>query len=155
MVQKKITFSDAKSRIYKFCVYQERCHHEVKEKLYGFGLATGDVNDLITDLITDGFLNEERFAKAFAGGKFRVKGWGKIKIVRELELRNLTANCIRSGLKEIGEEEYEKMLVQILEKKAAGLTEENDFVRKDKLSRYAIQKGYEPDLVWSILKAKF
>jgi regulatory protein len=155
MVQKKLTFSDAKSRIYKFCVYQERCHHEVKEKLYGFGLAAGDVNDLITDLITDGFLNEERFAKAFVGGKFRVKGWGKIKIVRELELRDLTANCIRSGLKEIGEEEYEKMLVQILEKKAAGLTEENDFVRKDKLSRYAIQKGYEPDLVWSILKAKF
>jgi regulatory protein len=154
-VQKKLTPSDAKARIYKFCVYQERCHQEVKEKLYEFGLSSGDVNNLITDLITDGFLNEERFAKAFAGGKFRVKGWGKLKIVRELELRNLTANCIRSGLKEIDESDYEKMLFQILDKKSAMLTEENEFIRKDKLSRFAIQKGYEPDLVWTILKARF
>lgn len=127
----------------------------MKEKLYEFGLSSGDVNSLITDLITDGFLNEERFAKAFAGGKFRVKGWGKLKIVRELELRNLTANCIRVALKEIEQPEYEKMLFQILDKKSGTLTEQNDFVRKDKLSRYAIQKGYEPDLVWSILKSKF
>jgi regulatory protein len=155
VVQKKLTPSEAKARIYKFCVYQERCHQEVKEKLYAFGLSSGDVNSLITDLITDGFLNEERFAKAFAGGKFRVKGWGKLKIVRELELRNLTANCIRGAMKEIEEPEYEKMLFQILDKKSGLLTEKNDFLRKDKLSRYAIQKGYEPDLVWTILKAKF
>ena len=84
-----------------------------------------------------------------------MKGWGKLKIVRELELRNLTANCIRSGLKEIDESDYEKMLFQILDKKSAMLTEENEFIRKDKLSRFAIQKGYEPDLVWTILKARF
>lgn len=154
-MQKKLTPSEAKARIYKFCVYQERCHKEVKDKLYEFGLSSGDVNTLITDLITDGFLNEERFARAFAGGKFRVKGWGKLKIVRELELRNLTANCIRVAMKEIEQPEYEKMLLLLLEKKSETMKEENDFVRKDKLSRYAIQKGYEPDLVWSILKGKF
>lgn len=136
-------------------MYQERCHQEVKEKLFEFGLSSGEVNSLITDLITDGFLNEERFAKAFAGGKFRVKGWGKLKIVRELELRNLTANCIRVAMKEIEKSDYEKMLFHILEKKSETVNDQNDFVRRDKLSRYAIQKGYEPELVWSILKDKF
>jgi regulatory protein len=153
-VEKKLTPSEARSRIYKFCVYQERCHREVKDKLYGFGLSSDDVNNLVTELIGDGFLNEERFAKAFAGGKFRLKGWGRVRITRELEMRDLTSNCIKAGLKEIDESDYEKMLRLILNKKSAHLDEPNEFVRKDKLSTYAIQKGYEPDLVWAILKEK-
>jgi regulatory protein len=81
---KKITPTEAKGKIQRYCAYQERSHQEVRNKLYSFGLYSDEVDNLLTDLITDGFLNEERFAKAFAGGKFRMKKWGRIKIVNAL-----------------------------------------------------------------------
>lgn len=133
-------------------MYQERCHQEVKDKLYEFGLRSSEVDELLTDLITDGFLNEERFAKAFVGGKFRMKSWGRLRITRELEAKGLTGNCIKSGLKEIDEDDYQKTLMTLIRKKSAMLEEENTFVLRDKVSRFVIQKGFEPDLVWSILK---
>jgi regulatory protein len=154
-MQKRLTKAEAKSRILRYCVYQERCHQEVKEKLFSFGLSRTDTDDLMTDLITDGFLNEERFAKAFAGGKFRMRQWGRLKIIRELKSRGLTANCIKSGLKEIDDGDYRKSLTLLLEKKSSAVSGENSFVIKDKLSRFAIQKGYEPELVWIVLKDLF
>lgn len=150
--KKKLTPSEAKLRIYRYCSYQERSHHEVRDKLYSFGLFKAEVEDLISELITDGFLNEERFAKAFAGGKFRMQRWGRIKITHEMEAKGLTPNCIRSGLKEIDETTYREVLLDLLEKKHSSVTGPNEFVRKDKTAKYAIQKGFEPELVWSILK---
>ena len=120
--------------------------------MYEFGLRSSEVDELLTDLITDGFLNEERFAKAFVGGKFRMKSWGRLRITRELEAKGLTGNCIKSGLKEIAEDDYQKTLITLIRKKWAMLEEENTFVLRDKVSRFVIQKGFEPDLVWSILK---
>jgi regulatory protein len=153
--RKKLTPTEALARAYRYCAFQERSHKEVKNKLYEFGLSRNDVDELLTRLITEGFLNEERFAKAFAGGKFRMKKWGRLKIVNELESHGLTANCIRSGLKEINDDDYVDTLTYILAKKSEQLTEENEFVMRDKLSRYAIQKGFEPDLVWKKLKELF
>jgi regulatory protein len=112
-----------------------------------------EVEELLSALITEGFLNEERFAKAFAGGKFRMQRWGKIKIVNELEARGLTANCIKIGMKEIEDADYLQTLREVLERKLNQLDEENAFVKRDKLARYAIQKGFEPDLVWPEVKA--
>lgn len=149
---KKLTTADARLRIYRYCAYQERCHQEVKTKLYEFGLSKSEVDEIVTDLITDGYLNEERFAKAFAGGKFRMKKWGRIKIEHELDSKGLTAACIRSGLAEIDEEEYLVSLRNILISKARQVIVENEFVKKDKIASFAIQKGYEPELVWKILK---
>jgi regulatory protein len=149
---KKLTPAEAKGKIQRYCAYQERSHHEVRNKLYEYGLYSQDVNELITDLITDGFLNEERYAKAFAGGKFRMKKWGRIKITNALEAHGLSKNCIRIGLKEIGDDDYAKTLNSILEKKSVEVEAENIFVKRDKLSKYAIQKGYEPELVWKNLK---
>jgi regulatory protein len=154
-IRKKLTPSEALTRMYRYCAYQERCHSEAKKKLYEFGLSRDDVDELLSRLITEGFLNEERFAKAFAGGKFRMKKWGRLKIVNELEGHGLTANCIRLGLKEIDEEDYYKTLGDLLRKKSDQLTEDNDFVRRDKISKYAIQKGFEPDLVWRLVKEIF
>ena len=151
-MQKKLTPSEAKVSIFRYCVYQERCHQEVKNKLYEYGLRSSEVDELLTDLITEGFLNEERFARAYSGGKFRIKQWGRLKIIRELESKGLTANCIKAGLTEIGDEDYLKCLRALLGKKSALLTEQNEFARRDKLSRFAIQKGFEPDLVWSVIK---
>jgi regulatory protein len=152
-MKKTVNPSDARQKIFRYCAYQERCHKEVRDKLYTYGLHKNEVEEILTHLITEGFLNEERFARAFAGGKFRMQKWGRIKIVHELEARGLTQNCIKAGLKEIDEQDYRTMLHDVLKKRAAHSTEENPFVHKDKLARYAIQKGFEPDLVWSVIKS--
>lgn len=151
-MEKRLTPQEALARMYRYCAYQERSHQEVKNKLYTFGLFKSEVEELITRLITEGFLNEERFAKAFAGGKFRMQKWGRIKIVHELEARGLTKNCIKAGLREIDDNDYRNALQDLLDKKAAQVHEEDVFVKRDQLARYAIQKGFEPDLVWQLLK---
>jgi regulatory protein len=138
----------AKEKIRRYCAYQERSHYEVRNKLYEFGLHRGDVDEILSELITDGFLNEERFAKAFAGGKFRMKKWGRVKITHALEGKGVSPNCIRIGLKEIEEADYVDVLREMLRDKSATLQQDDLFVLRDRLSRYAIQKGYEPDLVW-------
>ncbi len=151
---KSFTLPELKEKIYRYCAYQERCHAEVRRKLFELGARTTEVDELIADLITQGFLNEERFAKAFAGGKFRMKKWGRIRITRELEQRGLTAYCIKSGLSELPESDYHEALIEILEKKAAQLSIDDQFVKNDKLANFALQKGYEPELVWQILKSR-
>lgn len=153
MQKKRLTTEQAKQKALRYCAYQERAHQEVKNKLYELGLRTSEVDELLAYLITEGFLNEERFAKSFAGGKFRVKKWGRIKIVHALESKGLTKNCIRIGLKEIDESDYLLTLEELLKSKISELAESNVFVARDKASKYAIQKGYEPDLTWSTLKA--
>jgi regulatory protein len=151
-MKKRLTPTEARQKIYRYCAYQERAHSEVKDKLYSFGLYRDDVDEILSHLITEGYLNEERFAKAFAGGKFRMKKWGKIKIVHELEAKGLTPNCIKSALREIPEDDYVKALHDLLQKKSRLVKEEDIFVRRDHLARFAIQKGFEPELVWKILK---
>ncbi len=151
--KKKLSPTEAKQKIYRYCAYQERSHKEVRDKLYEYGLYRDEVEELLAALITEGFLNEERFAKAFAGGKFRMQRWGRIKILNELEARGLTSNCIKIGMKEIEDADYIKTLREILERKLNQLDEENAFVKRDKHARYAIQKGFEPDLVWPEVKS--
>jgi regulatory protein len=115
-------------------------------------MASDDVEEIITHLITEGYLNEERFAKAFAGGKFRVKNWGRIKIIQGLEAKGLTKNCINAGLKEIDEADYLKTLEALITRKSEQIEEENLFAKRDKLSKYVIYKGFEPELVWRVIK---
>lgn len=148
----KLTPEEIRKKIYHYCAYQERSHQEVKNKLYDLGVASQEVDEMISHLITEGYLNEERFAKAFAGGKFRLKNWGRIKIIQALESKGLTKNCINSGLKEIEESDYLKTIKMLLVKKLDGLNDENSFVKRDKLAKYLIQKGFEPDMVWSMVK---
>lgn len=150
---KVLTPQQAKQKIEHYCAYQERSHQEVRDKLYGLGLHRNDVEEIITNLITDGFLNEERFAKAFAGGKFRIKKWGRIKISHALESKGVSKNCVRIGLKEIDEVDYIATLRELLkEKSCREQTDSNIYVHRDRLSRYAIQKGYEPELVWKEIR---
>jgi regulatory protein len=149
---KRYSLQEAKEKIRRYCAYQERAHQEVRSKLFEYGLYGDDLEGILADLITDGFLNEERFAKAFAGGKFRMKKWGKIKIVHALEAKGITARCIQAGLKEIDENDYAKALRSFLEKKINEADEENLYAKRDKLSKAAILKGYEPELVWSVLR---
>lgn len=149
---KKLTPQQALQKIYHYCAYQERSHKEVRNKLYSYGLWGSEVEDLLTQLITEDFLNEERFAKAYAGGKFRMKKWGKLKIERELESHGLTSRCIHIGLKEIDHHDYLNTLAALVEKKWASFDEPNLFKKKDKTARFVIMRGFEPDLVWPEVK---
>ncbi len=149
---KKYSPSQAVEKIRHYCAYQERSHQEARNKLYEYGLYASEVEKILSELITDGFLNEERFAKAFAGGKFRIKKWGKLKIIHDLEMKGVNKNCLRIALKEISDDDYLITLQEILQKKFVLLSEENLFVKKDKVAKYAIQKGFEPELVWKKIK---
>ena len=135
-----------------FCSYQERCHSEVKEKLYSFGLKKHDVELLISQLIEEDYLNEERFAQQFAGGKFRTKQWGRIKIKHELKQKNITDYIIKKAMKEINEEDYNKALQKLLTTKWRALAKEQYINRQVKTTNYLIQKGYEPSLISAALQ---
>lgn len=151
-VKKRFTPTEALTKIQRYCAYQERSHKEVRNKLFEYGLFASQVDELLSRLITDGFLNEERFAKAFAGGKFRMKKWGRLKIKNELEFMGLTKNCIQRGLNEIEQADYKTTLKTLLKKKSAAVQETNLFKKRDKIARYAIGKGYEPELVWEYVR---
>jgi regulatory protein len=150
--KKKYTPAQAFLKIRSYCAYQERSHKEVRNKLFTYGLYSSQVDELLTRLITEGFLNEERFAKAFAGGKFRMKKWGRNKIEHELKAHAVTSRCIQKGLDEIDEQDYASTLRGIVQKKWSQTMEDDLFRRKDKVGRFVIGKGYEPELVWAVLK---
>ena len=147
-----ITPTEALGKIQKYCAYQERSHQEVKYKLSSYGLTSDETDEIVSRLIIDNFVNEERFAKAFAGGKFRIKKWGRNKIEHQLESLGLTKNCILRGLKEIDPSDYNKTLRTVLMKKAQEVSEENLYAKRNKIARFAISKGYEPELVWEMVK---
>ena len=145
--------AELRQKIYRYCAYQERSHSEVKNKLFEWGVSKSDSDEVLAELITQGFLNEERFARAYAGGKFRMKCWGKVKIRLSLEARGLTPNCIKAGLSEIEDEAYEKTLVELIARKSEQISEKDLFIKRDKIANYVIQKGFEPDLVWTLIKS--
>lgn len=151
--RKRLTAEQALQKMKLYCAYQERCHAETKQKLYSFGLFKSDVDRIVSQLIEEDYLNEERFATAFARGKFRMKHWGRMKIIYELKQKNVTEYCIRKAMKEIGEEEYLKTLEKLAEQKLSELSgEENLLVRRKKAYDYLLQKGYERDLILSFIK---
>jgi regulatory protein len=153
MQTKRLTPGQAKISVQHYCAYQERCHAEVKDKLYSFGLTTAEVEEIVSDLIADDHLNEERFARAFARGKFRMKNWGRVKIRYELKQKRVSEYCIRKGLTEIADEDYERTLDKLFEEKWISLKgEKNIFVKKKKVTDYLMQKGYERDLIVDRLK---
>jgi regulatory protein len=146
------TSSQAFVKIASFCAYQERTQQEVRQKLYEYGIKSDEVEVIIVKLIGDNFLNEERFAKAYAGGKFRIKKWGRLKISRALEMKGLSSYCVKSGLKEIDEEDYLQTISVLIEKKSIEITLKNSYQKSYKIAQYLISRGYESDLVWEILK---
>ena len=144
----------ALQKLRHYCGYQERSHGEVQEKLYSFGLRKKDVEAALATLIEENYLNEERFALQFAGGHFRLKSWGRVKIRYELKQRQVSEYCIKKALAAIDEEDYEKMLGRLAEKKWETLNDEtNIFSRKRKLQDYLMQKGYESDRVAAVVRA--
>ena len=147
MVFQNFTPEQSLPKIKQYCAYQERCHAEVRDKLYSFRLNKKEVEAIISILITENYLNEERFAIQFSGGKFRMKHWGKNKIKQALKYKQVSDYCIKKALKEIDNKEYEKTFQKLAAQKLITLkSEKNIFIKKRKLQDYLLQKGFESDL---------
>ena len=151
-MKKFLTPLQALERLRKYCAYQERSQQEVRTKLLSLGVRGSDLENIIVRLIEEGFINEERFAIAFAGGKFRMKGWGKNKITQELKRKGISSYCINKAVKNIEDDDYRKTLIQLLRKKTRQVKEPNVFKKMEKVSGFLINKGYEPELVWQMVK---
>jgi regulatory protein len=136
-----------------YCAYQERTQDEVKQRLKKWNVWGDEADEIIAELISMNYLSEERFAKTYAGGKFRVKNWGRMKIRQELNRRGLSSYSIEKGMNEIGNDAYVTGLRELLAKKKGLLskTENDPFKLKQKLARFALGKGYESELVWKEL----
>lgn len=155
MIYKKhLTKEQALQKLKHFCAYQERSHHEVKEKLYKLGVWKKEHDEIIAALIEENYLNEERYAIAFAGGKFRVKNWGRVKIKYELKQKQVSEYCIKKALKQIEEEDYMKLLNKLAKQKYDSLKADQYLVRKKKTINYLIGKGFEMNLVREVLEKK-
>jgi regulatory protein len=149
---KWISKEDALKKLQRYCAYQDRCHQEVRSKLLDLGLYGDDLEEVITDLIADNFLNEERFARSYARGKFRMKQWGRVRIKRELKQRDISDYCIRKALEEIEEPTYQATLQQVLEKRLPVIKETRPYQIRKKLADYAVRRGYEVHLAWEQAK---
>lgn len=136
----------------RYCAFQERCHSEVRQKLLELSVYGDTLEEIIAELIADNYLNEERFARAYARGKFRTKSWGRNRIKQELQMRRVSDYCIRKGLEEIEEEDYLVTLEKVIAKKLEELRGEDQFTAQQKTAQYAMRKGYESELIWSVLK---
>jgi regulatory protein len=145
---KKITDPKvALTKVESWCAYQERCQQEVRDKLYSWGLWPDAIENIIVELISRNFVNEERFAVAYAGGKFRIKKWGKQKIKMELKKRRIPDAIIQKALKEIGADDYDEVLENTLEKKWRMEKEKDPWKKKMKVMRYMMSKGFETEAV--------
>lgn len=149
---KSLTKEEALKKLQRYCVYQDRCHQEVRTKLLDLGIRGYDLEDIMAELVIDKFLDEERFAKSYVRGKFRNNKWGRIKIERELKQRNISAYCIKKGLAELDELDYEATLKELIFKKSATTKAPNPYSKNAKIAKYVIGKGYESSLVWRIIK---
>ena len=148
MYKQYFSKEEALQKAKQYCAYQERCHSEVKEKLYSLGLHKNEVDELLSELISDNYLNEERFAVQFAGGKFRIKKWGRIKIKYALKQKQVSEYCIKKALADINETDYNRTLQKLFEQKLKTLkAEKNIFIKKRKLQDHLMQKGFEAGLI--------
>ena len=141
----------AREKIQAYCAYQERCHMEVTMKLKSWGLIQEAIDLLIIELIQFNFLNEERYARNYARGKFRIKKWGKLKIRMALKKREVFFKCIDIAMLEIDDKTYLNTLKELLQKKNDVLKETNSYKRKMKLIQYLVTRGYEYDLIHDAL----
>ncbi|MBN9385687.1 MAG: RecX family transcriptional regulator [Chitinophagaceae bacterium] len=152
LYRQQLSFEQALQKARHYCAYQERCHLEVKEKLYGFGLRKNDVEDALSKLIEENYLNEERFAVLFAGGRFRMKQWGRVKISYELKQKKVGEYCIKKALASISEDEYDHTLADLARDKWEALDKIADaFIRRQKIQAFLIQRGYESENIRNVV----
>ncbi len=154
MKNKRLTFTleEAKKKLENFCVYQDRCHHEVEKKLNEMHMIPEACEVIILHLMEHDFLNEERFTKSFSRGKFKIKKWGKQRIIRELKMRDISEYNIKNGLNEIDPDEYLETLKEIAIKKRDSITEKNPYKKRKKITNFLFYRGFENNLVYETVR---
>jgi regulatory protein len=150
--KKQLTKEQAVQKLKQYCGYQERSHYEVKQKLYDLGVWKKEHDEIIATLIEEDYLNEERFAIAFAGGKWRIKQWGRIKIKYELKQKQVSEYCIKKALKQIEGEDYINILQKLAKEKYTSLKGEQYLIRRKRTMDYLQQKGFEHELVKGVIE---
>lgn len=154
--EKKVvyTYEQALEALRQYCAYQDRCHKEVRQKLRELQYFGDLAEEVICELIREKYLDEERFARSFARGKFKIKRWGKQKISRELKQRDVSAYCIKKALTEIPDEDYMTVIENELLRRArlekGGM---HPFLKRRKLADYMFNRGYESHLTWEMINA--
>lgn len=149
ILDKKQALAKAES----FCVYQERSQKEVRYKLVEWGMRGDELEEILSELIVNNFLNEERFAKSYASGKFNIKKWGRVKIKQGLKLKGVPDKILQKALYSLDDDDYMQTLEDLAIKKSNTLTESNPLKRKMKLTTYLQGRGFEIDLILLALKA--
>ncbi|MBN1650521.1 MAG: RecX family transcriptional regulator [Bacteroidales bacterium] len=140
------------SKAQKYCAYQERCQWEMLKKFREWRVDEEIQDEVLSELITQNFINEERFAIQFAAGKFRIKNWGRQKIKSELKKRQISSYSINKAVQEIDEEEYRLSLQKLIAKKEHEVSAKNEYEKKQKIAQYLHSKGYESEFIWEALQ---
>ena len=144
-----LTLKEIEGKLQYYCSYQDRCHKEVTEKLKTFNVKHHESNQIISNLINDNYLNESRFCESFVRGKFKIKNWGKIRIISELKRRNISPYNITLGLKEVEDQDYLNKFEEIFKKKLSSLNNLSSDVKKKKIISYLQYRGWESNLIYS------
>ena len=140
-----------KERIRHYCAVMDRCQYQVITKLKSYGVSDSLANEILIELIQNKYLDEERFARSFCSGKFKIKRWGRKKIAYELSKLKVPKSCVLLGMLEINEADYKDVIKHLVNKKMVSLKDKNTYVRKKKVVEYLLRKGYESELVWSYI----
>lgn len=148
MINKTFSIEQAIKKLEYYCAYQERCHQDVEDKLYFMKLSKSSREIVMLHLLENDFLNEERFSRAYARGKFRIKKWGKQRITKELKAKNISDYNIKSAMKEIDESEYYRTFDKLAEKRFLELNETDIYKKRKKLANYLLYRGWESYLVY-------
>ena len=151
-VKRIYSLEEAQKKIEYYCAYQERCHFEVAAKLKSFGLLQVSIDHLILKLMESNFLNEERYARAFVSGKFRIKKWGKNRILQELKVRDISSFNIKLGMKEISDDNYQKTFYELFEKRRREVKQLTKTEQKKKIFSYMSYRGWENSKVYEALR---
>ncbi|WP_240475207.1 regulatory protein RecX [Neotamlana sedimentorum] len=146
--KKTYTLQEAIKKMEHYCAYQERCHKEVRQKLINMHMIPEAIDAVIMHLLQHNFLNEERFAKTFLRGKFRIKKWGRRRLTLELKKKDISKANINEAFREITDTEYIEVFNDLAEKKANSITESNKLKKKKKLIDYLLYRGWESHLVY-------
>lgn len=152
---KTFTVEEAKRKIERYCVYQERCHYDIEKKLKEMRMIPQAIDEIFGHLIQHNFLNETRFAQAFARGKFRIKKWGRTRITRELKMRKISSYTIKLALKEIDSKDYYSTFETLAEKRLLQVEKETSVSKKrKKIADYLLYRGWESAMIYAFINEK-
>jgi len=138
-----------KERIRHYCAIMDRCQFQVINKLKSYGVSNALTDEILIELIQNNYVDEERFARSYCSGKFKIKRWGRKKIAFELSKLKVSKSCIELGMTEIDNVDYIDTITHLIHKKLSLLKDKNTFTRKKKVVDYMLRKGFESDIVWA------